>query len=435
MIDRFSEALLVVASKISNQRHMSAIKNAFTALLPIIIAGAFCTLFSNVVCSTTTEGISLAKLPGMSWLELLTPMFTAANYATLNFMTIGVVVLIALEYARYFNRNEFITPLVALGSFVSLCTTSVTTTVEGVADPITVANVLPKEFTSAQGLFLGMISALVAVEIYCRLANSGKLTIKMPDSVPPNVASTFELLIPAVLTILIISGFGMAFQYITTFTISEAINNVIQKPLTGLLTGLPGYLLIFGLSTCFWVIGIHGTNVLKPVYQATTLQAILANTEAVSNGQQPQYILNDTFISCFTVCGGAGCTIGLIVAILLFSKRDDYQTIAKLSLIPGVFNINETMTFGLPVVLNPLIAIPFIIAPIVSASFAYFMTTIGFCGIMTYAVPWTTPPLLIAWLGTGGNMGAVITQFICIVLSFLIYLPFVLISNKQKVEA
>lgn len=112
MIDRFSEALLVVASKISNQRHMSAIKNAFTALLPIIIAGAFCTLFSNVVCSTTTEGISLAKLPGMSWLELLTPMFTAANYATLNFMTIGVVVLIALEYARYFNRNEFITPLV-----------------------------------------------------------------------------------------------------------------------------------------------------------------------------------------------------------------------------------------------------------------------------------------------------------------------------------
>ncbi|UTY39658.1 hypothetical protein NMU03_02185 [Allocoprobacillus halotolerans] len=149
MIDRFSEALLVVASKISNQRHMSAIKNAFTALLPIIIAGAFCTLFSNVVCSTTTEGISLAKLPGMAWLELLTPMFTAANYATLNFMTIGVVVLIALEYARYFNRNEFITPLVALGSFVSLCTTSVTTTVEGVGDPIVVTNVLSREFTSA----------------------------------------------------------------------------------------------------------------------------------------------------------------------------------------------------------------------------------------------------------------------------------------------
>lgn len=435
MIDRISEGLLVVASKISNQRHMSAIKNAFTALLPIIIAGAFCTLFSNVVCSTTTEGISLAKLPGMSWLELLTPMFNAANYATLNFMTIGVVILISLEHGRYFNRKEFITPVIAVASFVSLCTTSASTTVEGLADPVIIANVLPREFTNAQGLFLGMITALVSVEIYCRLANSGKFKIKMPDSVPPNVAGTFELLIPAVLTILIISGFGMVFQYITSYTISEAINALIQAPLTGLLTGLPGYLLIFGLSTIFWVIGIHGTNVLKPVYQATTLQAILANTEAVTNGQKPQYILNDTFISCFTTCGGAGCTIGLIVALLIFSKRDDYQAIAKLSILPGVFNINETITFGLPVVLNPIMAIPFIIAPIVSASFAYFMTSIGFCGIMTYAVPWTTPPLLIAWLGTGGNIGAVITQFICIVLSFFVYLPFVIISNRQNNKA
>lgn len=95
--DKLTEKLLIVASKISNQRHMSAIKNAFTALLPIIITGAFCTLFSNVVCSTTTTGISLAKLPGMSWLESLTGMFTAANYATLNFLTIGTVVLIAIE--------------------------------------------------------------------------------------------------------------------------------------------------------------------------------------------------------------------------------------------------------------------------------------------------------------------------------------------------
>ena len=432
MIDKFSEVLLVVASKISNQRHMSAIKNAFTALLPIIIAGAFCTLFSNVICSTTTQGISLAKLPGMSWLEALNPMFTAANYATLNFMTVGVVILIALEFARQFDRHEFITPVVALGAFISLCTTSITTQVEGVEKAITIENVLPKEFTSAQGLFLGMIVALVSVEIYCRMVNSGKLKIKMPESVPPNVANTFELLIPAVLTILLVSGFGMVFEMVTSYTVSEAINVCIQKPLTGLLTGLPGYLLIFGLSTCFWVIGIHGTNVLKPVYQATTLQAVLANTEAVSQGQTPQFILNDTFIGCFTTCGGAGCTIGLIIAILFFSKREDYKAIGKLSLVPGVFNINETMTFGLPIVLNPLMAIPFILAPIVSATFAYFMTVIGFCGVMVYSVPWTTPPLLIAWLGTGGNIGAVVTQMICIVFSFLIYLPFVMISNRQN---
>ena len=129
--------------------------------------------------------------------------------------------------------------------------------------------------------------------------------------------------------------------------------------------------------------------------------------------------------------GGAGITIGLVIAILIASKRDDYQAIAKLSIAPGLFNINETMTFGMPIVLNPLFMIPFILTPILTASFAYFMTVIGFCGTMVYAVPWTTPPLLIAWLGSGGSIGAVITQAICIIISVIVYLPFVLAANKQ----
>lgn len=429
--DKLTEKLLVIASKISSQRHMTAIKNAFTALLPIIITGAFCTLFANVVCSTTTTGISLAKLPGMAWLEGLTEMFTAANYATLNFFAIGTVVLIAIEIARQLGHKEIVAPIVALASYISLCDTFTNVKVEGATDLLNVANVLPKEFTNAQGLFLGMIVALVSMEIYCRLADSGKLCIKMPDTVPTNVTQSFNVLFPGVLTILLISGFGLLFKTVVGMSFYSAISVCIQAPLRGALTGLPGYLLIFGLSCVFWVIGIHGTQVLKPVYQATMLEAVLANTDAVQNGQAPTYILNETFISCFTTMGGAGITIGLVIALLVSSKRDDYKAIAKLSLAPGLFNINETMTFGLPIVLNPLFMIPFILTPILTAAFAYFMTVIGFCGYMVYAVPWTTPPLLIAWLGTGGNMGAVITQAICIVISIVVYLPFVFASNKQ----
>lgn len=432
MSDRLTEMLLKVASKISNQRHMTAIKNAFTALLPIIITGAFCTLFSNVVCSTTTTGISLAKIEMFSFLEGLTPMFTAANYATLNFFTIGAVVLIAVEMARQLGHKEFIAPVVAISCYISLCNSSTTVIAEGIEKAIPVLNVLPREFTNAQGLFLGMLTALVSMEIYCRISDSGKLAIKMPESVPSNVSQSFNVLFPAVFTILIVAGFGLLFQTVTGYTMYDAISAGIQTPLRGILTGLPGYLFIFFLSTCFWVIGIHGTQVLKPVYQATMLEAVLSNTDAVNNGTKPEFILNETFISCFTTMGGAGCTIGLLFALLIFSKRADYQTISKLSLAPGVFNINETMTFGLPIVLNPIFMIPFILTPVVTAGFAYFMTTIGFCGTMVYAVPWTTPPLLIAWLGSGGSMGAVITQALCIVLSFLVYLPFVLASNKQK---
>lgn len=432
MSEKLTEVLLKVASKISGQRHMTAIKNAFTSLLPIIITGAFCTLFSNVVCSTTTTGISLAKIEMFAWLENLTPMFNAANYATLNFFTIGAVVLIAIEMARQLGHKEFIAPVVAISAYVSLCNSSTTVAVEGVEKAVEVLNVLPREFTNAQGLFLGMIVAIVSMEIYCRISDSGKLSIKMPESVPSNVAQSFNVLFPAVITILIVSGFGLLFKSITGYTMYDAISICIQTPLRGILTGLPGYLLIFFLSTCFWVIGIHGTQVLKPVYQATMLEAVLSNTDAAANGQTPQFILNETFISCFTTMGGAGCTIGLLIALLVFSKRADYKTISKLSIAPGIFNINETMTFGLPIVLNPLFMIPFIVTPVVTATFAYFMTTIGFCGKMIYSVPWTTPPLLIAWLGSGGNIGAVVTQGICIILSFVVYLPFVLASNKQK---
>lgn len=434
MGDVLTEKLLIVASKISNQRHMTAIKNAFTALLPIIITGAFCTLFSNVVCSTTTTGISLAKLPGMAWLENFTEMFTAANYATLNFLTIGTVILIAIELGKQLGHKEIAVPVVALSAYVTLCNTFTNVEVEGVSDLVNVVNVLPREFTNAQGLFLGMITAIVSIEIYCRMSNSGKLRINMPDSVPTNVSQSFNVLFPGVLTILAISGFGLLFKTVVGLTVYDAISAGIQTPLRGVLTGLPGYLLIFGLSCVFWVIGIHGTQVLKPVYQATMLEAVLANTEAVTNGQAPEFILNETFISCFTTMGGAGITIGLIIALLFASKRDDYKAIAKLSVVPGIFNINETMTFGLPIVLNPMFMIPFILTPIITATFAYFMTVMGFCGYMVYAVPWTTPPLLIAWLGSGGSIGAVITQAICIIISIVVYLPFVFATNKQAAK-
>ena len=120
-----------------------------------------------------------------------------------------------------------------------------------------------------------------------------------------------------------------------------------------------------------------------------------------------------------------------MIAILLFSKRDDYRTIAKLSIAPAIFNINETMTFGLPIVLNPILAIPFMFAPVISATFAYWMTVIGFAQVISFQVPWTTPVGIMGFLATGGHIGTAITQIICVILSVVIYTPFVLISNKQ----
>lgn len=431
MKDKITEGILNFAMVLQTNRFMSAIKNAFTALLPIIIGGAFCTLILNVGLSTTTTGLSLAKLPGMAWLSGLTPMFNAANYATMNFFAIGLVVLASIELAKHHGRDEIIVPAVALASYIALCATTVVITAES-GEVINVANVLASKFTNAQGLFMGMFSSLISTELYCKIVNGGKFEIKMPDSVPSNVVRAFNVLFPSIITILTMAAFGQLFNVITGYTVFDAIAVFIQTPLQGLLTGLPGYLLIFFISTLLWSFGIHGTQVIKPVYEATLLIALAENAENALAGLPATNILNTSFLNVFTISTGAGITFGLIVSILLFSKKPEHRAIAKLSVAPGIFNINETVTFGLPVVLNPVFAIPFMLAPIVSATIGYFLTKIGFATIMLYNVPWTTPPLLSAFLATGGHIGTVIAQAIAIASSILVYAPFVLMANKQR---
>lgn len=431
-----TEKLLMIADKISNQKHMSSIKNAFSTLMPVIITGAFCTLMTNVVCSTTTEGISLAKLPGMAWLEILSPIFNAANYATLNFFTIGAVILIGLELGKKNGINTYAPAVIALCSYVACCPTFINFTLES-GEIIKVADVFGKNYTAARGLFLGMVVAMVSVELFSWIVKSGKLKITMPDSVPGNVATSFNVLFPSMLTIIVMSAFNFVVTQVTGMTLYEIIYTTLQKPLEAVMQGLPGLLILMLVAQLFWVIGIHGNQIIKPVREPLLNAAILANTDLVNSGNYARgdlNIINMSFWDVYMSIGGSGVTIGLIIAIFIFSKREDYKGIAKLSLAPGVFNINETMTFGLPIMLNPIMAIPFVITPLVTGTIAYVLTYIGFADVLVYAIPWTTPPILSAWLASGGSITTIITQLICIAVSILIYIPFVIAANKQTVK-
>lgn len=424
-IDVVSEKLLVVAGKISNQKHMASIKNAFYTLMPVILTGAFATLIANVVCSTTTEGISLAKVPGLAWLGNFTDLFNAVNYATLNFFTIAAVVLIGMELAKQSGMGE--SPdsgIVALCSYVATLSTVVVTEVNGVE--VEVADVLSKDYTAARGLFLGMVVALLSVEIYSRLVKSHVFDIKMPDSVPPNVTKSFSSLLPFALTVLIFGAINFATSNLLGLTLYEIVYTFLQRPLESVMQGLPGLLILMLVAQLFWCIGIHGNQIIKAVRDPLLNAAILANTDLVAAGvtDMAQYnIINMSFWDTYGSLGGSGCTLGLIIAIFLFSHRADYKAIAKLSVGPAIFEINECMTFGLPIVLNPYLVIPFIITPLITLSIGYFATATGFAGVALYAMPWTTPPILSAWLSTGGSIGAVITQVVCIVVSVLIYTP------------
>ena len=186
------------------------------------------------------------------------------------------------------------------------------------------------------------------------------------------------------------------------------------------------------VAQVFWVIGIHGNQMIKPIREPLLIAAITANADAFASGQPLPNVITMPFWDMYMSFGGSGCTLGLLIAILLISKRDDMRAITKLSLPCAIFNINEPVIFGMPVMLNPILAIPFIITPLVTGTIGYFATVSGFAAKAVVYIPWPTPPIFSAWLATAGDFGAVITQIVCIVVSVLIYLPFVKMSNKQK---
>ncbi len=440
MSENLMNSFLTVAMKIQSQRHLSAIKNGFTTLLPIIIVGSFCTLFSSIVCNTTPGFLSVANIPGMSFLGNLKPMFDAANYGTMTMLAIGACILISMELASsMLGEADWSVPITSIACYISLVSTVIPWTAKDASGNVigegTVTG-LANTVTNAQGLFVAMLVALVSTEIYCNLVKSGKLDIHMPDSVPSNVAKSFSVLFPCCLTVFIISGVGLLFKTVTGMTLPEAIIKFIQTPLSGVITHPAGYMLLIFISDVLWLFGIHGTNTLKGIYEPFMLAAFAANEEAFAagaTGSAIPNIINTPFMSCFGTITGAGVTGGLLIAIMLFSKREDYRAIAKLAIPCGVFNINEPLTFGLPIVMNPILAIPFCLAPLASNLIGYFATVAGFCGRMVVNAPWTTPPGIMAFLASGGSIGAVVTQLLCILAAAVIYAPFVIIANGQTV--
>ncbi len=170
---------------------------------------------------------------------------------------------------------------------------------------------------------------------------------------------------------------------------------------------------------------------LKPIREPLLLSAIAVNTAAFEAGEAVPNIINMPFWDIYMTFGGSGATLGLLIAIFLVGKRQDYRQIAKLSFIPGIFNINEPLIYGLPIMLNPILAIPFILTPLVTGTIGYISTLIGFAGKAVVMVPWPVPAILNSFIATAGSIGAVITQIICIVVSVLIYIPFVKIADRS----
>ena len=419
--EKMEDFLVLLAEKIDDNKYLQAIKNAFTIYMPFIIVGSFGTLFAALVSSHKT---GLARwIPA---LESLSGAFSAMNFATMTFMTVPIVFLISMQLARSNKTPEHLTGIVAVVSYVSVIPQVITYVLNEETKKVAA---VPSTALGAQGLFIGMIMAIIVAELFRVLIAIEAIKIKMPPSVPAGIAVSFNTLIPILIIVLGTAVFGNVFKTVTGKYLNEFIYSAVQTPLEIALKSPLGILALVIGGQLFWFLGIHGGLVVTPLRNPLFATAIAANVAALEAGKVPGEAFTTSFWQNFIVPGGAGVTLSLIIAIFLFSKREEHRMIAKLGLLPGLCSINEPVVFGLPLVLNPTFALPFIFNSAIGAAIALFATKIGFLVPNVVEVPFGVPIILSPFISHGWQ--GVVVQIIIFAVCTLTWIPFVFISNKE----
>ena len=461
-MDAFADKLGRVGAWCGQNKYLNAIKNGFQNFMPATISGAVGVLWTNVLVNSST-GLGAIWKPIMA-LEVLNPIFAAMQYATISCITIGVTMLVASEIAEANGETGaypavlgfilwmMVTPTsfaakdlgasyidakgishgFSLGQFINV--TGEAAKHKITADSFSYSGIM-SSYTGATGLFTGLIVAIVGMELYNMFRKNDALKIKMPEQVPPGVARAFEVLIPTCLTAIVVGAVGLVCQLATGAELNALIYNVIQKPLQNIIgNNLVAVCIMYVIIMLFWCVGIHGNNMVAAVKEPIFRPLLYANTAAYTAHHEIPYVMNLTMIQMFAEFGGSGVTIGLVIAILIFSKREDNRTIAGISIVPGLFNINETMTFGIPLVLNPILDIPFILAPVATIVIGYILVSSGFCPKIVLEVPWTMPPVLFGFVATGGKPMGAVAQLIVLAVSVVVYIPFLIAYEKFQAK-
>ena len=433
MMDKMQSAmeatLVPVAAKINGQRHVAAVRDAFTLAFPMTLAGSLVMLVNYAVLDPNgfiAKILHLGSLiPNLAdYQAALTPILQG----TTNIMSLLIVFLTAYKLAETKGGDTLLSAICAVGVFFIIY------------PPYEESGALPMTFMGAQGLFVAILVGLLVGEAVPALAKNEKLRIKMPDSVPPAVAQSFNLVIPIIIVFVVSGILSFLFNSFTEGGIQYIIYNSIQVPFRSLGNNI-FTVLIFALAQQFlWILGIHGPNTLSAI------RSVMFAEQGVAN--LAYYGTTGTTVGCpfpltwasindaFGNTGGSGATLGLIIAIFLVARKDKTQmTIGKLALAPGLFNINEPLMFGLPIVMNPIYAIPFIATPLVCNIIGYLCTIVfQIIPPVTLDVGWTTPGFLIPFLGSGGhNVLSLVIGVLCVVVSTLIYMPFVAAAAKANI--
>ncbi|EGP5033292.1 PTS transporter subunit EIIC [Enterococcus faecium] len=433
VVDRLSEKMLPIVSKMSSQRHLLAIRDSFIVTMPLVMAASVMVLLNALIFSNATVQRILDLSP-------LAELASIVNNGTMSILAIIVCYNIGWNLATHYIQTGVIDDpsfspvhagiLSTAVMFILMPLSSTVTLMDGNTAEAT--GVFLQSLTSSSGLATAMIAALVSTELFIKLAKMKSFKIRMPEGVPPAVATSFNSLVPEIVVILFFSVVVFTLNHTTGLNVPQLIELAIQTPLKAFVLSVPGILFLQFFSDFLWVFGMHGSSILAPIRQAPLLQSIQENMDAFSVGKEIPNIITEPFTNAFGLIGGGGCILPLVIAILWASKRQEQRSIAKFGLTTCLFNITEPIMFGLPVVMNPIYMIPCAIIPSINLVIAYAATSLGIISKTVAAAPWIAPPVIQSFIATGGDIRAAVLTVILIILDVFLFLPFVLAANKAK---
>ena len=412
--------LMPPMTKIGMQRHMVAIRNGVISTLSLILIGSFIMVFANFPIPAVAE-----------WLAPHIANLTIPFRITMGLMAIYASFAMGDSLAKSYDLDGVTGGVLSLAAFLTLTIPLNVDTVLTEAGEAAIGWVLPMQYLGGAGMISAILTKIFAVEIYCFFIK-WDITIKMPDGVPPAVGRSFGALLPG--------GFIIIFLWIVRVMLNFDINAFIMSifnPIADLMgNNMFGALLPMIFIHLLWAAGVHGMNIIGSIVRPMWLMMLDANMAAMADGTpltQLPYVAPEQFYQWFVTMGGAGVT--LVLVFLLFTCRAKYlRDMAKLTFVPGLFNINEPLIFGMPLMMNPVFTIPFVLNPIILTIVSYSAVRLGLVNGFVANVPWTLPAPIGAYMATGNDWRAIILVLVNLFIAGLIYYPFVKMYDKQMLE-
>lgn len=445
IMENVERYLLPIASKLSNQKFLIALRDSFIGTMPVVMTGSIALLLNAFLVDVPGQFGNTFIPETFSWFVDINNLIFKGSLAIVSLL---FIFSLGVNIAKIYNTDTLSSGIVGLSAFIIAIGNSITKTIqlpdadgqvlsglfEGIKDivvegnslSVTVSGLISGNQINSNGYFTAILVGFIACVIYSKLMKKN-WTIKLPDTVPPAIAKPFLSIIPALVSLYIVAIFTFSLTKITDLLIIDWIYKVLQTPMLGLSQSFLAVVLVAVLTQFFWFFGIHGGNVMAPIMEGVFGVALLANLEAYQNNETIPYVWTSVSYGAFVWYA----TLGLLIAIFLVSKNSHYKEVAKLGIMPVLFNIGEPVMYGLPTVLNPILFIPFLLCPAVMSSVAYLVTDLDWVSPVTQNVTWVMPPVLYGFFSTGFDWKSIILSIINLVLATLIYLPFVRTANKK----